>query len=359
VSLPSWTPFDALPRAHGAPLARGRLRARPEDFLVEEQLGFAPDGEGDHLLLRVRKTGANTEWAARRLARIAAVPVSTVGYAGLKDRHAVTVQWFSIPRSRDVMPDWSILVEEGIDVLESCPHRRKLKRGALAGNRFGILVRDLEPEMMPGLDERLAMIRARGVPNYFGEQRFGHDYSNLVRAHALFAGTAGRVRRHQSGLWLSAARSQIFNEVLAERVRRGDWDRPLEGDCLQLAGSNSYFLAETIDASTRARCEGMDVHPTGPLWGKGELPSHGSIRQLEDAAGMPFADWCEGLAVFGLAQERRSLRLPVADLDAQRVGGGLLLTFSLSAGAYATTLLRELVDVSETAAVRATPESLI
>jgi tRNA pseudouridine13 synthase len=357
VSLPSWIPFDSLPRAHGAPLARGRLRARPEDFLVEEQLGFAPDGEGDHLLMRVRKTGANTEWAARRLARIAAVPVSTVGYAGLKDRHAVTLQWFSIPRPRDGVPDWSTLIEEGIEVLESHPHRRKLKRGALAGNRFGILVRELDREAMPGLDGRLSAIRVRGIPNYFGEQRFGHDYSNLVRAHALFAGTAGRVPRHRSGLWLSAARSQIFNEVLAERVRRGDWDRPLEGDCLQLAGSNSYFLAETLDASTRARCEGMDVHPTGPLWGKGELPSRGSTRQLEDAAGMHFPTWCEGLAAFGLAQERRSLRLPVADLAAQRVDGGLLLTFSLPAGAYATAVLRELVDVSETAAIRATPES--
>lgn len=345
MSLPSWIPVDALPRAHGAPLACGRLRARPEDFRVEEQLGFAPDGEGDHLLLWVRKSGANTEWAARRLARVAGVPVSTVGYAGLKDRHAVTLQWFSIPRPREGIPDWSILVEEGIEVLESHPHRRKLKRGALAGNRFEILVRELDRETLVGLDERLATIRACGIPNYFGEQRFGHDHSNLARAHALFAGTAGRVPRHQSGLWLSAARSQIFNEVLAERVRRGDWDRPLDGDCLQLAGSNSYFLAETLDAPTRARCEGMDVHPTGPLWGKGEPPSRGSVRQLEDAVGMRFPTWCEGFAAFGLAQERRSLRLPVADLDARPVDDGLRLTFSLPAGAYATTLLRELVEI--------------
>ncbi|MFB1486774.1 MULTISPECIES: tRNA pseudouridine(13) synthase TruD [unclassified Thiocapsa] len=343
--LPSWLPVDSLPRAHGAPLARGRLRARPEDFRVDEQLGFAPDGEGDHLLLRVRKTGANTEWAARRLARVAGVSVSTVGYAGLKDRHAVTLQWFSIPRPRKGVPDWSILVEEGIEVMEAHPHRRKLKRGALAGNRFDILVRDLEPETVPGLDERLASIRAVGIPNYFGEQRFGHDHSNLVRAHALFAGTAGRIPRHQSGLWLSAARSQIFNEVLAERVRSGDWDKSLDGDCLQLAGSNSYFLAETLDAPTRARCEGMDVHPTGPLWGKGELPSRGAVRQLEDEVGMRFPTWCEGFAAFGLVQERRSLRLPVVDLGAQRIDDGLTLSFSLPAGAYATTVLRELIEI--------------
>jgi tRNA pseudouridine13 synthase len=344
VSLPSWTPFESLPKAYGAPLAQGRLRERPEDFRVEEQLGFEPDGEGDHLLLLVRKTGANTEWAARRLARLAAVSVSTVGYAGLKDRHAVTLQWFSIPRPRDEIPDWSALKDDDIEVLESHPHRRKLKRGALIGNRFEILIRDVEPGTTPGLDERLRSIHTRGIPNYFGEQRFGHDQSNLVRAHALFVGTAGRVPRHQSGLWLSAARSQIFNEVLAERVRRDDWDKPVEGDCMQLAGSNSYFLPETIDGPVIGRCEEMDIHPTGPLWGKGELPSCGPIRQMEEGVAERFTTWCNGLGAFGLVQERRALRVPVADLTADWVADGLTLTFSLPAGCYATALLRELVE---------------
>jgi tRNA pseudouridine13 synthase len=311
--------------------------------LVEEQLGFAPDGEGDHLLLRVRKTDANTEWAARRLARFAGVPVSTVGYAGLKDRHAVTLQWFSIPRPRDGVHDWSALKDEGIEVLESHPHRRKLKRGALTGNRFGILVRDVE-SAASGLEERVAMIRSRGVPNYFGEQRFGRSESNLARAHALFAGTAGRVPRHQSGLWLSAARSQIFNEVLAERVGRDDWDQPVDGDCLQLAGSNSFFTAETIDEALKARCKEMDIHPTGPLWGKGDVPSRGLVRRLEQGVAERFPTWCEGLAAFGLVQERRALRLPLADLTADRVDDGLMFRFSLPAGSYATTVLRELID---------------
>lgn len=311
--------------------------------MVEEQLGFAPDDEGDHLLLLVRKTGANTEWTARRLARLAGVPVSTVGYAGLKDRHAVTLQWFSISRPRDGVHDWSALKDEGIEVLESHPHRRKLKRGALTGNRFGILVRDVE-SAANALEERVAMIRSRGVPNYFGEQRFGHSGSNLARAHALFAGTAGRVSRHQSGLWLSAARSQIFNEVLAERVGRDDWDQPVDGDCLQLAGSNSFFTAETIDDALKARCEEMDICPTGPLWGKGDVPSRGLVRQLEQAVAERFPTWGEGLAAFGLVQERRALRLPLADLTADRVDDGLMFRFSLPAGSYATIVLRELID---------------
>lgn len=344
MSLPSWISVDALPRAHGAPIARGRLRARPEDFRVEEQLGFAPDGEGDHLLLRVCKTGANTEWAARRLARVAGVPVSTVGYAGLKDRHAVTLQWFSLPRPRDGIPDWSALEGEGIEVLEAHPHRRKLKRGALTGNRFAILIRDVAPASLAGLDARVDLIHARGVPNYFGEQRFGHDQANLARAHALFEGTAGRVLRHQSGLWLSAARSQVYNEVLGERVRRDDWDRPVAGDCMQLAGSNSFFATDSIEADLTARCGAMDIHPTGPLWGRGELSARCSVRELEEAVAARFPTWCEGFGAFGLMQERRALRVPVADLEADRVADGLTLSFSLPAGSYATTVLRELID---------------
>jgi tRNA pseudouridine13 synthase len=239
-----------------------------------------------------------------------------------------------------------VLVAEGIEVLEAVPNRRKLRRGALLGNRFDILVRELEP-WPADLAERVAAIRARGAPNYFGDQRFGHDQSNLARAELLFAGKAGRVPRHQSGLWLSAVRSQIFNEILAERVRRGDWDRPCDGDCLQLAGSNAYFLAETIDATILGRAETMDLHPTGALWGQGDPPTGAGVRLLEDTIAARFPSWCQGLANFGLRQERRALRVPVPDLVVTPDEAGLRLTFSLPAGAYATTLLRELIRVDD------------
>lgn len=344
-SLPNWTTCRDLPRAHGIPLAHGRLRSQPADFQVEEQLGFAPDGDGDHLLLWVRKTGANTEWTARRLAALAGAPVSTVGYAGLKDRHAITSQWFSVPRPRDGLPDWSALTADGIEVLETHPHRRKLRRGVLVGNRFQILIRDLDRTLSAAdLTARLDAIRTQGVPNYFGEQRFGHADGNLVRAQALFAGTAGRVPRHQRGLWLSAARSQIFNEVLAERVRRGDWNQPQPGDCLQLDGSNSHFSVDHIDTLLRERGERFDLHPTGPLWGAGMPLTRDSMRVLEEQIAARFTGWAEGLATFGLEQERRALRLPARDLTAHFTDDGLELAFELSAGAYATVLLRELVD---------------
>jgi tRNA pseudouridine13 synthase len=341
--LPCWTTFAELPRAHGEPLGCGHLRVSPADFQVEERLGFTPDGEGDHLLLWVRKTDANTEWVACRLASLAGAPSSAVGFAGLKDRHAITSQWFSVPRPRDDQPDWSVLAADAIEVLEVHPHRRKLRRGALAGNRFRILIRDCD--LTPAdLDARLAVIRARGVPNYFGEQRFGHADGNLARAHALFGGAAGRVPRHQRSLWLSAARSQIFNEVLAARVRRGDWNQSQPGDCLQLDGTHSHFLAEAIDSTLSERCERMDLHPTGPLWGAGEPPTCAAIRLLEETLAAGFSGWPAGLAAQRMEQERRALRLPVIDLTGQWLDEGLELTFELSAGAYATAVLRELID---------------
>lgn len=339
-AAPLGTPFHALPRAHGGPLGSGRLRDLPADFVVDEVLGFAPDGAGEHLLLWVRKTGQNTDWTAGRLAALAGAAPADCGYAGLKDRHAVCTQWFSLPRPRGAEPDWSVLAPEGIEVLAVHRHGRKLRRGALAGNRFRIRVRDWSPDPA-ALADRLALVRAHGVPNAFGEQRFGRNGANLARVDALFRGRIRRPNRHQQGLWLSAARSQLFNEVLALRVRRGDWDRPLPGDCLNLDGRHSWFPAETIDESLSERVARLDLHPTGPLWGRGDPPTQGEPRALEDTAAARFPGWPEGLARHRLEQERRSLRLPVPDLEVVPVEQDWELRFTLPAGAYATALLRE------------------
>jgi tRNA pseudouridine13 synthase len=322
------------------------LRVRPEDFQVEEELGFEPDGDGDHLLLRVRKTGTNTEWVARQLAQCAGVPVSSVGYAGLKDRQAVALQWFSLPCPPGDPPDWTPLPAEGIVVLRCDRHRRKLRRGVLRANRFEIRVRDLGGATLPGLAQRLESVRARGVPNYFGEQRFGHQESNLAHASALFAGQTRPRSRHLSGLWLSAARAQIFNEVLAARVARGDWDKPRPGDAMQLSGSRSYFVVERLDDALVARCAEMDIHPTGPLWGRGDRPTRVEVGALEAACADAFPQWCAGLADAGLKQERRALRLPVPDLAADQEDDGLRLRFTLPAGSYATVVLREILETA-------------
>ncbi len=336
---------DTLPFAHGGPAGRGILRAAPEDFMVEEVAGFEPDGEGQHMLLWVEKRGVNTDWLAGRLARFAGVKRRDVGYAGLKDRHAVTRQWFSVDLAGRDVPDWSALGIAGVTVLRAERHGRKLRRGALAGNRFRIILREVEadPEC---LAVRLAMVRREGVPNYFGPQRFGRDGVNLEAAAAMFEGR--RVKdRHTRGLYLSAARAFLFNTVLARRVAAGNWQRHLPGDVMMLAGSRSHFRAEAADPELDARLAAFDIHPSGPLWGRGDLPTRAAARDLEARLPADHPLFCHGLEQAGLDQERRPLRLPVPDLawthdpDTRT----LTLTFTLPAGAYATTVIREIIEI--------------
>jgi tRNA pseudouridine13 synthase len=348
MTVERWRSFADLPRAFGEPPLRGVLRARAEDFRVDEIPAFAPDGEGEHLLLRVRKTGANTDWVARRLAAHAGLAASEVGYAGLKDRHAVTTQWFSLHLGNRPPPDWGRLEAQGVEVLEAFRHRRKLRRGALRGNRFAIRVRDAQADG-DLLGRRIATLRHRGVPNYFGPQRFGHQDGNLHAASALFSGRVTRVDRHRRGLWISAARSQLFNEVLALRVARGDWDRALPGDRLQLDGSGSHFLLGRVDGETERRVQELDLHPTGPLWGAGEALCAAAVAQLEQSLIHSFPGWADGLHAAGLRQERRALRVRVAGLGVRSVGDGVELAFELPSGAYATAVLREIVDTPQPA----------
>jgi len=338
-----------LPYAFGGPPLRGVLRSAPEDFVVDEDLGFVADGAGEHAFLRVEKRGANTEWVARQLARYAGVAVNAVSYAGLKDRHALTRQTFSVHLPGKPDPDWSALAHAEFRVLDAARHRRKLQRGTLAGNTFRIVVRQADGDR-DAVEQRLAAIRASGVPNYFGEQRFGHDDGNLARARALFAAPAqGRgprhVRHEERGLLLSAARSHIFNAVLAERVQARTWNQALAGDVFMLSGSRSIFGPEPVKPVLRERVLGGDVSPTGPLWGEGELRSSDAVAALERAAAERHDDLATGLAGAGLRQERRALVLRPAHLEARwQSPCDLELSFSLSKGSYATVVLREFVD---------------
>jgi tRNA pseudouridine13 synthase len=335
-------PLRELPRAGGMPPVAGVLRAAPEDFRVDEDLGFAPDGEGEHVLLQVSKRNVNTDRVAQRIAQLAGVRPVDVGYAGLKDRNAVASQWLSVHLAGRKEPHWQALEDGELRVLAVARHRRKLRRGALHGNRFDIVVRalvgaphDLEP--------RLARIAAECMPNYFGEQRFGRGGANLERASALFEGRLRERNPHKRGLYLSAARAQLFNLVLARRVQEGTWNHALPGDAMMLAGSRSYFVADAPDAEIERRVAAFDLHPSGPLWGRGEPPSRGQARLLEDEVLSGWEGWRAGLERFGLEQERRALRLVVRELAWELNGGALRLRFHLPAGTYATTVLRELV----------------
>jgi tRNA pseudouridine13 synthase len=334
----------ALPLAHGGPPVEGRLRVEPGDFRVDEMLGFEPSGAGEHAFLLIEKIGANTEWVARRIAEKAGVAPMAVGYAGLKDRHAITRQSFSVQLAGRADPDWSALAIPGVRVLAASRHDRKLKRGSHKGNRFRIRVRDVEGDH-ERIESRVAVIRERGVPNYFGEQRFGREAGNVELAREMFNGR--RVRRNEAGLALSAARSLVFNAVLAQRVEDGSWDCGLDGEVWMLAGTHSIFGPEPWTVDLARRLAAFDIDPTGPLVGAGELRTTARVRSIEEHAIAPYRDLVEGLAKAGMAQQRRALRLRVEGLLHEwEPDGSLVVEFHLPAGSFATVVLRELCAVA-------------
>lgn len=327
MSLPDWA------RAHGPALVVAALRSRPEDFIVTEHLEAPAEAGGDHDWLRVEKTGANTEWVARQLAKHAGVPVRDVGYSGLKDRHAIATQWFSVPNRK--APDWATVAIEGVRVVETVRQPRKLRRGTHRSNGFRIVLRGTGFESRRGaIEARLAAIEAQGVPNYFGEQRFGRNAGNLALAERWASGD--RLRPHERSLAISTARSFLFNRLLDARVRAGTWNRVLPGDVVNLDGSGSIFAVDVPDETIAARCAQLDLHPTAPLWGgdtAGEAPGP--------------ATWIAALRRDRVREERRSLRLRVADLRTSIDDEAITLEFVLGRGAFATTLLRELGEIGD------------
>lgn len=338
---PHWT---SLAYAFGQPTVKGVLRQEIEDFVVEEQLGFEPTGEGQHVWLWIEKRDRNTQDVALDLARHAGIKPQAVGFSGMKDRRAITRQWFSLDLAGKAESDWSALNNDGLSILQATRHSKKLRRGVHRSNRFAITLRDLQGDSAT-LPERLAAIGQSGVPNYFGAQRFGRDEANLDWARRMFAGERINNRNKRS-IYLSAARSFLFNQLLSQRVSDDTWNRGVEGDVMQLAGSHSIFVPEQIDETIRQRVTGMDIHPTGPLWGRGELKTTGTVREQELQLARDYPDFCAGLEQAGLKQERRSLRLAVKQLDWSEHNTQLCLSFELETGAYATAVIRECIDVS-------------
>lgn len=337
-TLPDWA------RAHGTPLLAGWIKHSPGDFRVDEVLGFPPSGDGEHDFLRVEKTGANTAWVARQLADHAGVPARDASYSGLKDRRAVTTQWFSVRRPSGAGTDWAALDLPGVNIIEQTRHRRKLKRGAHEANVFHILVRF---EAIDGekLSERFAILAAHGVPNYFGQQRFGRKGNNLALARDVFSGK--RIRRDQRSIAISAARSFIFNEVLSARVSAGTWNQVLEGEPVNLNATGSFFIPEEVDDQLQERLRLFDVHPTGPLWGKGASGTSGVAACLEAEVSRSHPDLIAGLEKVGTRADRRALRMPLHDFGWQLSDGFLEIKFRLGKGCYATSVLREFMTTAD------------
>lgn len=332
------------PRALGEPRSRALIRQAPADFQVSEHMGRELTGGGEHFWVRVRKECWNTAEVAAWLAERAGVARRAVGHSGLKDRHAITEQWFSIHLPG--RPDPVLRpAPEGLQVLESGRHHRKLNRGTHAANEFRLVLRQVRGDTAD-LEARLETVRLQGVPNYFGVQRFGRDQGNWLRGRAWLRGEGEAPRkRGPRGLWLSAVRSWLFNEVLAERVRQRCWDRPLSGDVLQPEGSRGLFV-EPDEPQAQRRVRIGEVHPTAPLPGRGGMASSRACRELEERVLAQWSAEIEGLRSAGVDAARRATRLPVAGLSWQWRDNVLRLAFSLPAGAFATSVLEELVQVS-------------
>lgn len=335
--------FEQWPAAYGPGVLKARFKATPEDFIVREWLGFEPDGEGDHMLLTVRKRGANSNWVAKQLARYGRIDVRDVGFSGMKDRQAVTEQAYSVP-SREVAAEfWLAARGEGWEVIQAVRQRRKLKRGAHRANDFVITLTDVQAPDEAALEQRLQRIAALGVANYFGAQRFGREASNLRVAEQWFGEGRAPADRFARSFALSAARAVIFNDVLAARIRANSWNTLLDGDVANLNGSGSVFGVPTVDETLSRRCAEFDVHPTGTLWGTGELASTGAVAQLERSVAARHELLARGLEKAGLCQERRALRVAVRNFAWTRKDDKLILEFRLSKGSFATTLLTELL----------------
>lgn len=328
--------------AYGQPPSEAHYKSIPDDFRVDEVLGFTPesDDKGQHHWLLIEKTGLNTEFVARALAHFADVPLKQVSFSGMKDRQAVTSQWFSVELPATQIVHWQNFTEAGVRLIEHIKTGRKLRRGTHKWNDFIITLRQVShPEAVLA---RLNQVK-NGVPNYFGEQRFGYQGGNLKKAEQLFAGR--RIKdRHLRGLALSAARSYVFNQYLSQRLAQHGKELFI-GDVMQLVGSQSFFIAESIDAALLTRVQQRDIEVTGPLVGRGVSNAQAAALTFEQNCLQGLSKWCEGLEKAGLERHQRALWLYPEHWQARLKEDVLQLSFRLPKGSFATAVLRELVQL--------------
>ncbi len=360
-------PLTGLARLLAPPELKGVLKQNPSDFRVDEVLGFEPDGEGSHGLFLIEKTGMTTGHLVGTLSKIARQSERDIGFCGLKDKQAVTTQWFSLPlppkHPPHTDPDWFAALPPGVRVVRWAPHRKKIRRGIHQGNRFTLVIHGVTGEDA-GFEQRLAFLNQHGFPNYFAEQRFGHQGGNYDLLHKIGAMPAEQnasISRADRNWGLSTLRAEIFNQCLSQRLAQQSDVRAQVGDLAQLAGSHSRFLVTDEElARTQTRLGEGDVALTGPLWGEGASPAGGDIglneamkaHELMAQFGNEQAPkyWPQHLVAWRVEHDRRLLRAPLSDLQKVWIDVAgvrqLKLSFTLDAGAYATALLRELIDLS-------------
>ena len=385
IDIATITDTANLPQPSLQPIQQATYKANTTDFIVNELLPLDFTGEGEHLWLHIEKSGMNTAYLAKLLSEWADIPLRDVGYSGLKDRHALTTQWFSLRIPKKQLPPTEfapvdIGENETVTILAQHWHNKKLNRGTHRANQFVITLRDIQfvsasdenvddgsnasPEQLlsakEAVEQHLTRIGKNGVPNYFGPQRFGRQGNNVREALSLFArppreprpqpkkSKRKRAPREQNTMELSAARSLIFNEILAARVRNGSWDAGLAGEVFNLDGSGSIFTSEEIDDTLRARMSSGDIHPTAVLWGTGNDKVSGSAAALENEVVQHsplLMQLATGLEQRDIKAQRRPLRLPIEQLSWEwRDEQILVLSFTLTTGSFATSVLASLVQ---------------
>ncbi|EOI5730173.1 tRNA pseudouridine(13) synthase TruD [Cronobacter malonaticus] len=339
--------FNTLRWFHGQPQGQGRLKVSPTDFRVVEDLGFAPDGDGEHLLVRIRKTGCNTRAVADALAKFLGIAAREVSFAGQKDKYAVTEQWLCARLPGKEMPAMRAFTLEGCEVLEFARHRRKLRLGALKGNRFSLVLRDITHR--DEIEQRLGLIGEKGVPNYFGPQRFGRSGSNIYQAKRWAQTGQPPRERNKRGFALSAARSLMFNTLVSERLQRFGVNQVMDGDALQLAGRGSWFVATPEELTDlQARVDNGELLITSALPGTGDWGTQRAALAFEQTT---LADETELLTLLTrekVEAARRAMLLFPRELRWQWQDDATLeVSFWLPAGSFATSVIRELFNTAD------------
>lgn len=376
IDFAAFTDPSTLPQPVTPPIKQATYKNKVEDFIVNERLDLEFTGEGEHLWLHIQKSGINTAYLAKLLSEWADIPLRDVGYSGLKDRQALTTQWFSLRIPKKQLPATAfapvdIKEHESVIILAQHWHNKKLNRGTHRANQFIITLRDIElvedsalAANEPLVEQHLATIGKTGVPNYFGPQRFGFGSNNIREALNLFAKDASKVLadkapakkknkrkgapREQNSMELSAARSLIFNQILAARVRDGSWNTGLAGEVFNLDGSGSIFATEQLDDELRARLASGDIHPTAVMWGTSNDKVTSAAADIENDTVQHSALLLQlaiGLEQREIKAQRRALRLPIADLTWHWIDEQtLVLDFTLITGSFATSVLASLVQ---------------
>ena len=332
-------------------MSAGRFES-PEDFVVEEMPAYEPEGRGDHTFLWVEKRLQTTEQVARALARATGVASRDVGYAGRKDRFAVTRQYFSVP-GLDVLAAKDLALP-GASVLRAVAHRHKLRTGHLKGNRFSLRVHGLSVEVLEGVGRRASALEEIGLPNRFGPQRFGRDGGNPEQGRRLLAGESLRVDRREARFLVSALQARVFDEVL--RARPLPLERVEPGDLARKTDTGGLFLVEDAEVEN-VRAARFEISATGPIFGTRMEQPGGAVAARERDVMLANGIDPESLRPpkgVRMRGARRPLRVPVRALALEVEDDRLTLGFELPAGSYATVVLEELLgSVPEAVSSRA------